>query len=109
MAHYPDGLNQLHLGLLFSFLYNPKIKICLVTVLDSWDYFLRRKPCHTAKLAVFFQRTLAMTESEATEQLIRPSTEEEDDSGMKPQNLRKRRQNKTKSNLEGPKGLYSVL
>ena len=54
-----------------------------------------------------FQRVLAM-EEERTEQLIRPSTEDEDSTGRKNlPNLRKRRQNKTKSNLEGPKGLYN--
>ena len=45
-----------------------------------------------------------MEETEATQQLIRPSTEEDDDFEVKHRNLRKRRQNKTKSNLEGPKG-----
>ena len=47
-----------------------------------------------------------MEETEATQQLIRPSTEDEEDFDMKHRSLRKRRQNKTKSNLEGPKGLF---
>ena len=58
---------------------------------------------------LIFQRTLAMEEERSTELLIRPATEDEDSPGRKNlPTLRKRRQNKTKSNLEGPKGLLDI-